>query len=94
MNITASKTYTTSEARDNLYKLIRAASSGLSAFEITLRGSEPVILINKSELESWQETLDILSNKKEIAKIRTARKQKRNISHTKMLKEIGINNEA
>ena len=67
MSITSDiKTYTASEAREKLYTLIKAASTGLESFEITLRGSNPVIIINKAELESWQETLDILSNKKEI----------------------------
>lgn len=87
------KTYTASEAREKLYTLIRAVgSSGLKAFEITLRGSEPVVLVNKAELESWQETFDILINKKEIAGIRRARKQKKTISHSKMLSALGLTN--
>lgn len=94
MNVSNFKTYTASEARDKLYQLVKAAGTGLSSFEIILRGSEPVILMNKAELESWQETLDILSNKKEITSIRRARKQKKIISHNKMLKRIGIDNGA
>ncbi len=91
MNITANViTYTASEARAKLYTLIKAASTGLKSFEITLRGSDPVLIINKSELESWQETFDILSNKTEITGLRKARKQIRNIPHDKMLKSIGI----
>jgi prevent-host-death family protein len=95
MKITSDiKTYTASEAREKLYKLIKAAGTGLASFEITLRGNEPVILINKAELESWQETLDILSNKKEIASIRKAIKQKRVFPHDKVLTSIGLKNEA
>lgn len=86
------KIYTASEARANLYSLLRTAGSGLHAFEINLRGSDPVVLINKSELESWQETLDILSNKKEITSLRKARKQKKTISHQKVMRILGIKN--
>lgn len=88
------KTYTASEARERLYKLVKAAGMGLSAFEITLRGCNPVVLMNKAELESWQETLDILSNKKEISSIRRARKQNKTIPHKTVLKRLGVNNEA
>jgi prevent-host-death family protein len=91
MNIVSDvKTYTASEARDNLYSLIKKASSRLSAFEITLRGSESVILINKAELEEWQETFDILSNKNEAKAVRVARKQKKTISHSEMLRQLNV----
>lgn len=94
MNIASDfKTYTASEAREKLYTLIKTAGLGIQAFEITLRGSEPVVLMNKAELEAWQETLDILSNKKEIISLRKARKQKKTIPHDKMLRAIGIGDE-
>lgn len=89
MNLTStSKIYTASEAREKLYTLIKATGSGFKTFEITLRGSEPVMLINKSELEAWQETLDILSNKREINAVRKARKQKKILTHRQMKKAI------
>lgn len=95
MNIVSdSKTYTPSEARDKLYTLIKAASTGLKSFEIAVRGGNSVLIINKAELESWQETLDILSNKREIASIRKARREKKTIPHKKLLKAIGIENES
>lgn len=86
------KIYTASEARANLYNLIRAVGSNLQTFEISLRGSDPVVLINKSELESWQETLDILSNKKEITSLRKAIKQKKTISHQKVMQVLRFKN--
>lgn len=88
------QSYTASEARDRLYSLIKLASKSLQSFEINLRGEEPVLLINKAELEAWQETFDILSQREEMASIRKARKQKRNIPHEKMLKLIGLKNAA
>ncbi|MBU0569573.1 type II toxin-antitoxin system Phd/YefM family antitoxin [Patescibacteria group bacterium] len=83
-------TYTASEARKNFYSLIKSASEGLKAFEINLRGTDPVILISKDELESWQETLDVLSSPEEVMAIEKARKEKRTISHSQLLKEIGL----
>ena len=82
--------YTASQAREKLYTLIKSASKSLRAYEIRLRGNEPVILVNKGELESWLETLDILSNPQEITSIRKARKQKRSLSHQDMLKAIKL----
>jgi len=83
-------TYTASEARSKLYSLIASAAKGLKAFEIQLRGSEPVILLSKSELLSWQETLDILSSKEEIKAIRAAKKEKKRYSHKEMLQIVGL----
>lgn len=88
------QSYTASEARNRLYSLIKLASKGLQSFEINLRGEEPVLLINKAEINAWQETFDILSHKEETTSIRKAKKQKRNIPHKKMLKLIGLKNAA
>lgn len=83
--------YTASEARKNLYQLIKSASKGLKAYEISLRGcANPVVLVNKAELESWQETLDILENPKEVKVIRQAKKEKKLLSHQEMLKSLGL----
>lgn len=84
-------TYTVSEARKNLYDLVKSAARGLKSYEITLRGSEEsVVLINKAELEAWQETLDILSSPEEVKAVRIGKKQKRTLSHKEMLKAIGL----
>lgn len=88
------KTYSASEARENLYTLIKSAAKGTRAYEVSLRGSEPVVVISKAELESWQETLDILSNPEETAAIRKARTEKKTISHAQLLKMLGLQDEA
>lgn len=92
-NLSNLVTYTASEARSKLYSLIESASHGLKAYEIQLRGREPVVLMSKSELLSWQETLEILSNKEEIKTIRKARKQRKTYTHKDMLKAISVKNE-
>lgn len=86
-------TYTASEARKKLYRLIRQASRGLRSYEIKLRGSDPVVLMSKAELESWQETLDILSNPKEAKTLKKAMKETSAIAHNDMLKAIGLTDE-
>lgn len=83
-------TFTASEARKQLYKLIRQASQGMRAYEIRLRGSDPVVLMSKAELESWQETLDVLSNPQERQALQQARREKTTLSHSDMLKAIGL----
>lgn len=53
--------YTASEARSNLYSLLKKASQGSRPIEIRLRGTDPVVLISKSEIEAIEETVEILS---------------------------------
>ncbi len=82
--------YTASDARQNFYSLIRTASTGLKAIEINLRGSDPVILINKAEIESWIETLDIMSNPEEVKAIKASMRSKKFYTHEELKKELGI----
>lgn len=83
-------TLTASDARKKFYSLIKSASKGLQVYEIVLRGADPVVLISKEELESWQETLDILSNPEEVKAIEKARKEKKSIPHEQVMKEFGL----
>ena len=83
-------TITASEAREDLYNIIRKASKGLSSFEIKLRGAEPVILISKDEIEGWLETWDIMNSPEEVEAIAEGRKSKKTISHEEMKKLLGI----
>ena len=87
-------TITASEARDDLYNIIRKASKGLRSFEIKLRGVAPVVLISKEELEGWIETLDIMANPEEVKAIEEGRKEetepKKFVSHKEMKKLLGL----
>ncbi|OGZ27964.1 MAG: hypothetical protein A2427_00490 [Candidatus Nealsonbacteria bacterium RIFOXYC1_FULL_40_7] len=83
-------TYTASEARKNFYTLIKKASKGLSSYEINLRGASPVVLIGKAELESWLETLDILTSKDEVAAVKKGIASKKITSHKDLLSELGL----
>ncbi len=81
---------TASEARENLYQLIKKASLGLQAFEIKLRGSEPVVLMSKSELESWEETLDIMNSPEEVKAIKAGMRTNKVYSETEVKKMLGL----
>jgi prevent-host-death family protein len=81
------KTVTATQARSDLYNLIDQASKGLSAVEIVSRGKEPVILMSKAEVESWEETLDVLSSPPEMAAIRAAQSEIEAIPH-QQVKEL------
>ena len=83
-------TITASEARDDLYNIIRKASRGLRAFEIKLRGASPVVLISKEELEGWLETLDIMASPEEVEALDEARNEKTTISLEDVLKKMKI----
>lgn len=83
-------TYTASDARDNLYTLLRSAAKGLNSYEINLRGNKPVILISKEELEGWLETLDVMSSPEEVAAIEEGCRSKKTVSHNQLKKMLGI----
>ena len=82
--------YSASDARQNFYSLIKSASTGLKAIEINLRGSEPVLMLNKAEVESWLETLDILSSPKEIKAIRSGMANKKLVSFKELKRSLGV----
>lgn len=63
-------TINASDARADFYNLVKAAASGKKTFEITLRDSSPAVLISRDELESFLETLDVMSNPAEVRAIR------------------------
>jgi len=83
-------TLTASNARENLYQLIKKASQGLHAFEIKLRGSEPVVLMSKAEIDSWEETLDIMADSEEVKSLRQARKETKLYSEAEIKKMLGL----
>jgi prevent-host-death family protein len=91
LHLMNTKSYTASDARKNLYALIKSASKGLNAYEITMRGIDnPVVLMSKEQLTSWQETLDILSNPSERDAIRKAVNETTETSHEALLSELGF----
>src|SRR3989344_8271113 len=74
MNSPIPSTLTVSDARANLYDMMEEVRKYLKRFVITHHGKPQAVLLPVEDLESWEETLDILSNKKLMADIRQAEK--------------------
>lgn len=74
MNQSIPSTLTVSDARTNLYDMMEEVRKYLRRFVITHHGKPQAVLMPVEDLESWEETLDILSNKKLMADIRQAEK--------------------
>jgi len=86
-------TLSASKARDNFYTLLEEVSKKLRRFTITLRGEAQVVLMHPDEVASWEETVDILSDKKLVAQILKSedeRKSSKIVSEKKLLKELEI----
>ncbi|MBI5356485.1 type II toxin-antitoxin system Phd/YefM family antitoxin [Candidatus Collierbacteria bacterium] len=79
-----------SEARANLYQILAEASDDWRQFTVKLRGKNDVVIMSAEEVEGWKETLDIVSDKKLMAKIKRAEKSKRTYSHKQVKKMFGI----
>lgn len=91
MNI--SNTISASKARSNFYTLIEEVANKLKRFTITRRGQAQAVMMHPDEVASWEETMDILSDKKlvvDILKSEAERKSGRVIPEAKLLKELGL----
>ena len=86
-------TISASKARDNLYKILDEVKNGLKSYTITLRGVAQAVVINPEELETWEETLDILSDNKLVAQILKSQeeiKMGQYLSEDDIIKELNI----
>jgi len=68
---------TVSDARTNLYDMMEEVRKYLRRFVITYHGKPQAVLMPVEDLESWEETLDILSNRKLMADLRKAEKDRK-----------------
>lgn len=65
------------EARANFYQILEEAGENMRQFIITHRGRKPVIVMSQEEFEGWQETLEIMSDKKLMANLMRSMKSKK-----------------
>lgn len=88
-----SSTLTVSDARTNLYDMMEEVQKYLRRFVITHHGKPQAVLMPIEDLESWEETLDIMSNKKLMADLRQSEKERKagkTFPLKNVLKELGI----
>lgn len=86
-------TISASKARGNFYTIIKEVASKMRRFTITRKGEAQVVLMHPDEVASWEETMDILADKKLVAQILKSemeRKKGKVVSEKKLLKELGI----
>ena len=86
-------TISASKARNNLYKILDEVKNGLKSYTITLRGEAQAVVINPEELESWEETLDILSDNKLVAQILKSQEEIKSgdyLSEDDLIKKLNI----
>lgn len=85
---------TVSQARANLYGIMDQVGSSLRSFIISHRGRPTAVVMPVEDLESWEETLEIMSNKKMMRQIIQGEKDyKAGKTHTfeEVVKELGLN---
>lgn len=95
MNKTASlpQNLTVSEARANLYDLMDEVGSKLRRFVISHKGKPTAVVMPVEDLESWEESLEIASNKKLMKSIRKAQmdyKKGKVHKFEDVVKELGL----
>jgi prevent-host-death family protein len=86
-------TISASEARSNFYTLLDNVANKLKRYTITRRGNAQVVLMHHDEVASWEETMDVLSNKKLVSDIINSEKELKagkTVSEDKLLKKIGL----
>ena len=62
-------------ARANFYQMLDEAGEDMRQFTIVPRTKPPIILMSVAEFEGWQETLEIMSDKKLVASLKRAQKE-------------------
>lgn len=86
-------TISASKARSSFYTLLDDVANNLKRFTITRRGEAQVVLMHPDEVASWEETMDIIADKKlatQIFKSEAERKIGKTVSEKNLFKELGI----
>ena len=86
-------TLSASEARSNFYNILDEVADKFKRFVITKRGKAKAVVMPAEEVEAWEETMEIMANKKLASDIKAAEKELKSgkgIPQEKLLKELGI----
>jgi len=71
-----SSTLPANEARTNFYQILDEVGQNMRQFTISHRGKPGAVIMSAEEFAGWQETFDIMSDKKLMASIKRASKSK------------------
>ena len=86
-------TISASKDRSNFYTLLKEVNNKFKRFVIVRRGEAQGVLIHPEEVASWEETMEVLADKKLVGQIfesERERKTNKTVSEKKLLKELGI----
>lgn len=89
-----STTLPANEARINFYQILDEVGKNLRRFVITHRGKARAVVMPVEDVEAWEETLEILSNRKLMKDIKEAekdRKEGRVYSLEEVLRKLNLN---
>lgn len=81
---------TATKARQNFFKLLDQVDSPGSSVTITMGGEPRVVMMPIEDFEGWQETLEIMSDKKLLQSIKKALHEKKTYTEEEMKKKFGI----
>lgn len=87
-------TVSATTARANFYELINQVSTSGKRVGITKKGETKAVLISVEELESWEETNEILADKKLMKDLKQAEidiKEGRFITFEQLKKDLKLN---
>jgi antitoxin YefM len=90
------KTISASHARNNFYNILKNVDKKVDSYTITIRGEAKAVVMNPDEVESWQETIDIMSDKNLVADILKSEleiSKGETVSEEFLLRELGISPE-
>ena len=68
-------TLSVTEAKAHFLEMIRDSDQRLERFVITKQGKPAAVIMNADEFEGWIETLELISSKKTLKELRSAKKE-------------------
>lgn len=74
---TLASTLPANVARTNFYQMLDEVEKHLRRFVITHRGKTRAVVMAADEVDGWEETMEILSNKKLMRDLRQAEKDRK-----------------
>ncbi|MEK7528518.1 MAG: type II toxin-antitoxin system Phd/YefM family antitoxin [Patescibacteria group bacterium] len=81
---------TATKARQNFFQLIEKADKPGASVTITIDGNPRVVMMPLEDFEGWQETLEIMSDKKLMKGIKEALTGKKTYTEADIKKEFNI----
>ncbi|PIQ78352.1 hypothetical protein COV82_01145 [Candidatus Peregrinibacteria bacterium CG11_big_fil_rev_8_21_14_0_20_46_8] len=84
------KTLSATDVRKNFFQLIKTTERPGSTLTITVEGEAKIVMMPVEDFEGWQETLEIMSDKKLLKNIQAALKSKKRYSEAEIKKELNF----